>query len=153
MGPGFETPSMVINFIRNFIYTVGPVKGGLNVFENFLDGDFSDTDDIYFEDYDYNVKKTSSISNTNWLGSHAVAVIGYGEVFSNHKQETVKYWICRNSWGEKWGIYGGYFNIACYPHNKICQFEKEVFANEDSRVKTGGFVTCKPLRKKIISHI
>jgi len=36
--------------------------------------------------------------------NHAVVIVGYGRDSASGQ----KYWICRNSWGRKWGE-GGYF--------------------------------------------
>ncbi|GFE55563.1 cathepsin C [Babesia ovis] len=46
---------------------------------------------------------------TGWeYTSHAVVIVGWGQ--ENVAGRMVKYWICRNSWGQKWGI-NGYFKI------------------------------------------
>ncbi|ORM41375.1 putative cathepsin C [Babesia sp. Xinjiang] len=46
---------------------------------------------------------------TGWeYTSHAVAIVGWDETRVDGR--VVKYWICRNSWGENWGDYG-YFKI------------------------------------------
>lgn len=41
------------------------------------------------------------------VGSHAMEVIGYGEI-SDAQQQPVPYWIMKNSWGSGWGVNGGY---------------------------------------------
>lgn len=47
---------------------------------------------------------------TGWeYTSHAVAIEGWGEELVDGK--VVKYWICRNSWGDYWGD-GGYFKLV-----------------------------------------
>ncbi|KAL0483935.1 dipeptidyl peptidase CTSC [Acrasis kona] len=50
--------------------------------------------------------KTAHNGVKHWEATtHAVAVVGYGET-----DEGVRYWICKNSWGDWWGE-GGYFKI------------------------------------------
>uniref|UniRef100_A0A7E4UTP1 Pept_C1 domain-containing protein n=1 Tax=Panagrellus redivivus TaxID=6233 RepID=A0A7E4UTP1_PANRE len=41
------------------------------------------------------------------LGLHALLVVGYGET-----DEGEKYWIVKNSWGQKWGTENGYVYFA-----------------------------------------
>lgn len=49
-------------------------------------------------------------------GNHAILIIGYGETEQEHRlgclkmNSTVKYWICKNSWGIGWGE-KGFFKI------------------------------------------
>ncbi len=44
----------------------------------------------------------------------------------------VSYWIVRNSWSDAWGI-GGYFHLAMYPYNKLCQLEKPLLLSSSSK--------------------
>ena len=57
-------------------------------------------------------------------GFHAISIVGWG-VSENVNVEfygkkyvypKIEYWVCRNSWTEKWGTYNGYFKYAFY-HN------------------------------------
>ena len=50
-------------------------------------------------------------SSANYLGGHAVTVIGYGTDASQGD-----YWLVRNSWGTSWGEQG-YFKMAMNKNN------------------------------------
>jgi len=67
-----------------------PVIFGISVFESFMSED---------------VEKTGMVpmpkNDEKLLGGHAVLLVGYD-------QEEC-YWICRNSWGEKWGDKGYFY--------------------------------------------
>uniref|UniRef100_A0A914PE06 Peptidase C1A papain C-terminal domain-containing protein n=1 Tax=Panagrolaimus davidi TaxID=227884 RepID=A0A914PE06_9BILA len=41
------------------------------------------------------------------LGLHALLVVGYGQT-----DDGEKYWIVKNSWGQKWGTEDGYVYFA-----------------------------------------
>lgn len=46
---------------------------------------------------------------TPWeFTNHAVVCVGWGE--TSHEDQTLKYWIFKNSWGQEWGE-GGYFRM------------------------------------------
>ncbi len=55
------------------------------------------------------------------VGGHAVKVVGYGadaeRVEAGKSYEDSHYWICANSWSQRWGEEGGYFRI--YMNQKI----------------------------------
>jgi len=73
------------------IWHYGPMLVGFNVFPDFLN------------EYD---GKTIYIPKPNQesLGGHAVRLVGWGQEEQNGV--TVKFWICINSWGKKWGSNG-----------------------------------------------
>lgn len=75
--------------IKNQIYNKGPITGQFNVYEDFMT-------------YKSGVYKHTT---GKLLGGHAIEVIGWG-VESN-----TAYWLCKNSWGQTWGI-EGFFKIA-----------------------------------------
>tara|TARA_Y100001970_G_scaffold285555_1_gene405655 strand:- start:1625 stop:2590 length:966 start_codon:yes stop_codon:yes gene_type:complete len=56
---------------------------------------------VYRDFFDYNSGIYEKNSD-NYIGGHAVAVIGYNDKHS--------YWICKNSWGRQWGE-EGFFRI------------------------------------------
>jgi len=70
------------------LYYYGPLSTAFNVYQDFL----------------YYKKGVYSHQQGDFLGGHAVKVIGWGI------EEGVKYWICANSWAESWGE-KGYFRI------------------------------------------
>lgn len=144
--------SMLFN-IKKHILLKGPVLGGFLVFKNFMDGKWTKSEQnkgIYLETGDYtntaSIKfDTNQVDSSNFKGSHAVAIIGWGvenDVFidNNNTKANVPYWYCRNSWTEKWGD-DGYFKIAMYPFNKISQFDKQItIQGPSSRNMAGGIV-------------
>ena len=70
------------------IYNYGPVEGAMDVYKDFL---------IYKRGVYYH-------QAGELLGGHAIEVIGWG--FEND----LYYWLCKNSWGNRWGV-DGYFKI------------------------------------------
>lgn len=87
------------------IYTYGPITAGYDVYEDFL----------YYRSGVY-VHTTGQ-----YLGGHAVKVVGWGR----DGKSCMDYWIVENSWGIGWGI-GGYFWIA--KGRNECGFESEMVA-------------------------
>jgi hypothetical protein len=135
IGRGGMTTDNFFTTVKKHIYKYGPVQGGFLVFKNFRSGAFTKINGgVYLETgiYDENVLKfdDKQVQAENYIGSHAVAIIGWGvekDVIVDEKgsKKDVPYWYCRNSWTEKWGD-GGYFKMAMYPHNKIVQFDTMV---------------------------
>ena len=146
--------------IKKHIMVNGPVLGGFLVFDNFMAGTFTKTKPnkgIYLENGVYpgisnstpssasKPKSSNPTDASNFKGSHAVAIIGWGieddVETSPGKKEKVEYWYCRNSWTEKWGD-DGYFKMAMWPHNKISQFDKQVTIKaKDGDKQAGGIVS------------
>ena len=77
--------------IRREIWRWGPVATGFRIYPDFY------TFNAKSEIYKWNGKGPQ-------VGGHAIVILGWGT------ENDVKYWIIRNSWGEKWGD-GGYFRI------------------------------------------
>jgi C1A family cysteine protease len=118
-----------IKTIKHHLTKQGPLIAGMLVYENFKSGKFG-THGIYLDNvlsYDDRLKPIFGHPE-HFQGCHSIVVVGYGETphveTSPSKYENVQYWICRNSWGEKWGE-NGYFKIATHKFNKLVQLEKE----------------------------
>ncbi|CAJ0950388.1 unnamed protein product, partial [Mesorhabditis belari] len=79
--------------IQQFVLSKGPVTAAFMVCEDFM----------YYTSGIYSTDCTET--NPNYLGGHAVTIIGYGTSATG-----VDYWLVRNQWGTGWGI-GGYFQI------------------------------------------
>jgi len=102
--------------IMKEIYTHGPVEAGFRVYSSFM----SYASGVY-------KKKFFDVME----GGHAIKIVGWGVQQPKHFwQKPVKYWICANSWTEKWGD-KGFFKIV-RGVNKIgsseCGIEDQVFA-------------------------
>jgi hypothetical protein len=156
--------------VKNHIYTIGPVVGGYVVFENFMSGNFDNINGgIYLENGIYDNIDNDQIqfspeqsSSSKYRGSHAVAIIGWGEseiiIDNNGTKKVVPYWYCRNSWTPAWAN-DGTFRIAMYPFNKISQFDKLVTINSSSgeTIQGGGMILVtlppEPIEKKKINQI
>lgn len=132
------------------IYHYGPVQGGFLVFNNFMSGAFTKVNGgVYLENGIYDqgqVHFQDGYANGNtYVGSHAVAVIGWGVekgvvIDNNGTKKDIPYWFCRNSWTPNWGD-KGYFKMAMYPYNKLSQFDKVVIINSPKGLfKSGGMV-------------
>ena len=67
-------------------------------------------------DHSYNSTYYSVYNNKYW-GNHYVTLVGWNDTFSKDHFSTQApgdgAWICKNSWGEKWGD-GGYFYVSYY---------------------------------------
>jgi hypothetical protein len=138
--------------VKQHIQKIGPVIAGFHVFENFIKakGDFSATKDIYIESFNYQIPEQGfnyGADASTMAGSHAVTIIGWGT--DTVKDKKVDYWICRNSWGEKWGK-DGYFKLAMgtdkpqagYIYNKNSQTDVDVLVNG---AQTGGILAFEPV--------
>ena len=69
---------------------------------------FNASPDLYY--YSSGVFITNSKINQNSFEftNHAVVCVGWGQTI--HEGHILKYWILKNSWGEKWGE-SGYFKF------------------------------------------
>ncbi|XP_076699651.2 procathepsin L isoform X3 [Callospermophilus lateralis] len=77
------------------VATVGPISVAI------------DAEHDSFKFYKGGIYYNPHCSNTSL--SHAVLVVGYG--FEGAESDNNKYWLIKNSWGEKWGM-NGYMKIA-----------------------------------------
>jgi hypothetical protein len=142
--------------VKNHIKTYGPILGGFLVFKNFMDGVFSkptNNGGVYLENgvYDKNGDLTffnNYTSPNNYVGGHAISIVGWGEkkirVDNTKNLQNVPYWVCKNSWTDKWGD-KGLFKMAMYPFNKISQFDKVSYftTKQSQKLKIGGMVLIK----------
>jgi len=128
-------PDTFANTIKKHIFYHGPVQGGFLVFKNFRTGAFSKLNGgLYLETCNYDsgdIKfDETQIDPSNYIGSHAIAIIGWGIqkdviIDNTGTKKDIPYWYCRNSWGEKWAD-DGYFKMPMYPYNKLSQFDNVV---------------------------
>jgi len=77
----------------------GPIMTGFEVYMDFLE---------------YKSGIYSKSKNTEFLGGHAVKLVGWGV------ENGVEYWIAKNTWGTSWGE-NGFFRFKM---NHCCQFEE-----------------------------
>lgn len=139
----FETQ----NIIKQHIMIRGPVVAGFLIMEDFIDGSFARAGTgIYLEKSPHKStekKIAYSIEKDAIVGSHSVVIVGWGiEKNAKYKEKTVNlpYWFCRNSWGSDWGE-NGYFKLAMYPYNRVCQVSKLVKVIHKGKIKEVGGVT------------
>lgn len=155
--------------LKKHIFSVGPVVGAYLVYGNFMTGAFTRskaTKGVYLDSALYNDDGTVSfpaindvnypLASSNYKGSHAVSIIGWGVAksisTSASKTEDVPYWYVRNSWGPLWGD-GGFFKIAMYPHNRICQFDNLVqIAESLGTVQAGGVILYVPASSALVAQ-
>ena len=88
----------------------GPFFGSMSVYEDFFD---------YTGDTVY-TKKSNKLS-----GGHAIIIVGWCDKnVDKRKGFEDGYWVCKNSWGTKWGedfVFPGYFAIKM--GNNVCGIE------------------------------
>lgn len=89
-----------IEATKQYLVNFGPITGCFDVYEDF---------------YAYKSGIYKHVSG-NFEGSHCICIVGYNDNNGNG------YWICKNSWGDNWGL-NGYFNIA-YNDCKIDTYSK-----------------------------
>lgn len=150
---GATTADNMQSSIKKHILLHGPVLTGYFVMRNFTSGYFTKINSgVYLERGNYIPGSAltfsdSEVNGSNYKGSHAVAIIGWGVakniLYDNNKRGDVPYWYCRNSWGSGWGGDDGYFKMAMYPFNKVAQFGKivDIVDGHGQRHRCGGIVT------------
>ena len=159
IGAGDVTEANITSLVQKHILQYGPVLGGFIVFKNFMHGDFTKINGgVYLENVSYDGGKMvfdpTQSTAANYMGSHAIAIIGWGTepnvvVDAQGTKKDVPYWYCRNSWTENWGD-GGYFKMAMYPYNKIAQFDAKVILNTpQGNVQGGGMVMLQILKPPV----
>ena len=128
----------------------GPMVGTYFLTSSFVRGTgWKETDGIYMENFTYpdidpdnDNSDPSNKTPYKTNGGHAVAMVGWGEENVDATNPStgkpyglVKYWVCRNSWGEEWNG-DGFWKHAMYPNNVFSQFDAG---------RNGGEVDGKPL--------
>lgn len=85
---------------KTWIDTVGPITLCFDVYTDF---------DIYYNGGAHGVYRKANIPNNPLRGSHCVVAVGYNE--------SLRCWICKNSWGTGGGEHGyfyiGYGEVNC----------------------------------------
>lgn len=146
------TEKNITTMIKKQVYTKGPVVGSFLVFKNFKSGKFTHMNGgVYLEQGNYEDAENEDnlsfskeqVSGENYMGSHAISIIGWG-IAKNIKTQKgntdVPYWYCKNSWTDKWGN-EGYFKMAMYPWNQMSVFEKRVLLNIGlNSIMAGGII-------------
>ena len=145
-------PAQLASTIKAHIRHRGPVLGSFLVFKNFMKGYFTKgkpNKGMYFENAVYTADGTvtyQALDKKTYVGSHAVAVIGWGvekdvQIDEKGKKQDVPYWFVRNSWTPKWGD-KGYFKMPMYPFNTFSQFDKlvSIRSPNEQQVRGGGMV-------------
>ncbi|CAN5657276.1 hypothetical protein BH23THE1_BH23THE1_31040 [soil metagenome] len=89
-------PSIRERCIKEEVFLHGPVSAAYTVYRSFY---------TFFEQNPRGIYGiTPQPANDTIVGGHAIVIIGWGGEGEN------RYWLVRNSWGERWGD-GGYFRI------------------------------------------
>lgn len=93
--------------MKKTLFNIGPFFASMSIYNDFFTYNGSE---IY---------KPSK--NTYKIGGHAILIIGYCEKNVDTRIGfTDGYWVCKNTWGYKWGV-NGYFGIQI--GNNICGIE------------------------------
>ena len=85
-----DTPEVLAQNIRNMkleLNTNGPFYAAMEVYDDFRDYEGLEP---------YTPRKGAEL-----IGGHAVEIVGYVD---NDKRFKKPYWVCKNSWGDKWPI-------------------------------------------------
>lgn len=153
-----RTVSFDIPQIKRHLLQYGSAVGGFIVYANFVSvitlGKFKETNGIYIQSVNYSNNEEDI---TKSVGAHAISIVGWGSekiTFKDYKGNeykdiTIKYWVCRNSWGTEWGE-NGYFKYAMYHKsvdplpdiNAEIAFEFESASHDQD--KLGGIVLITP---------
>ena len=144
-----------IRLIKTHIRNNGPVVGAFLVFKNFMKGYFTKgkpNKGLYLENAEYKDDGTVDYgkidTSKEYLGSHAVAIVGWGteenvQVDKTSTRHSVPYWFVRNSWTSKWGD-KGYFKMPMSPFNKFAQFDMTIdLSTPVGSVQAGGMIIFK----------
>lgn len=151
---GNSDPAVFQKVVRTNIYTRGTLVAGYPVLSNFMRGTFTKINGgVYLERGNYDTatsELTFSDANTDvstqLKGFHAVEVVGWGLaknilIDNGGIRADVPYYVVKNSWGAGWGD-RGFFKMACYPFNKIAQFDQIItVSTESGQARIGGMLS------------
>lgn len=145
----YKVKNKVISYsvpdIKHHLMKYGAAVGGFLVYKNFIKdvntGKFKETNGIYIKSVNYS-GEANHIGEL--LGGHAISIVGWGSEkisfkaikensdsdteYDEYKDVNVDYWVCRNSWGQKWGD-NGYFKYAMhktFPDSTLPDINKDV---------------------------
>ncbi|SBT81147.1 dipeptidyl aminopeptidase 2, putative [Plasmodium malariae] len=98
--------------MMNEILMNGPIVAAINATPQLLNlYNLNDKNIVY--DTVTNENQVCDVPNEGFNGwqqtNHAIAIVGWGEQ-TDENNKLVKYWIIRNTWGNKWG-YKGYLKF------------------------------------------
>jgi hypothetical protein len=145
------------SFVKHWLKKEGPLIAAFPVFSNFKANLFENG--VYVENkIAENEYSDTALASREFLGFHAVVVIGYGVEHGLKtgpgRQQSVPYWLCRNSWGPNWNG-DGHFKMPCHPFNLTVQFEKAINIQDQTNGihAAGGFVSFTTSKTPFFSKI
>ncbi|CAJ0932723.1 unnamed protein product, partial [Mesorhabditis belari] len=96
-----------MNEVKTEVMNSGPVAFGMYLTED-------------FPMYGTGVYTEPCSPDKTVLGGHAMVIVGWGEELNAETNETVPYWVVRNSWGDGWGEDG---HIRIQAGVDLCKME------------------------------
>lgn len=118
------------NNMKKEILEFGPIVAGYIVFENHLTGKNRDGSDSFTRSGLYYSTEGSKSGDRGGQGvdGHSISIMGWGSEFVPQIGKTIKYWLCRNSYGRD-DVVGvdGYFRMP--RGTNFCEIESEVWAS------------------------
>lgn len=130
--------SVVQSAVKEHIIKRGPVLAVIPVFQNFIAGYYSETNGVYIDSVSYQYEMNHTDPRL-FLGTHVVEVIGWGT--QKVGEQSIGYWLCKNSWGKNWGGLNGLVKIAMFPFNKRVSLSLRTTTSVPTGThQTGGFV-------------
>jgi len=116
-----------INLIKQHILIYGCAISGFTCYDDFH---------YHYDGTEIYINKGTDPSE-NPSGFHAVCIIGWGT------ENGTDYWICRNSWSDKWGD-NGYFKFAMYSEGVNERTALERIHTTKDGYQIGGIILFEP---------